>query len=187
MEGDLRVMALDSSSKACGWSVFDDGKLLAYGHFCQVGESHAERLMHFRGWLLDMFEDWTPDEVVYEVPFQGRTSHAFGVLTKYTAVIELAHFEAYAKEVPAANAIVAHAVKKAIKAPKPVTGRKHKSGSGVVHESNKKIVILMVNEYFGLSLKYKANDIKKAVSQDDDADAIALNWAWHIRRERGPA
>lgn len=174
----VRVLALDSSSKACGWAVFDDGKLLAYGHFQQVGEGHAERLVNFRLWLLEMFRDWEPTEIVYEVPFQGRTSYAFGVLTRYVAAIEMAHFEYMGAEVPDANAIVAHAVKKAINAPKPKTGKKK------THDANKRIVLLMVNEEFGLNLKFKANDVKKAVSQDDDADAIALGWAWHIRRER---
>ena len=177
-EGTLRVLALDSSSRACGWSVFDDGKLAGYGHYRQQGKGHAERLVNFRLWLLDMFARWAPAEVVYEVPFQSRNSHAFGVLTKYVAAIEIAHFEYKGEEVPEENAIVAHAVKKAIKAPKPQTGKKK------THDANKKIVLLMVNEHFGLNLKFKANDTTKSVSQDDDADAIALNWAWHIRRAR---
>jgi Holliday junction resolvasome RuvABC endonuclease subunit len=158
--------------------VFDDGQLLAYGHFSQVGGGHAERLMNFRVWLLKMFEEWKPAEIVYEMPFQGRTSFAFGVLTKYVAAIEMAHFEYKGEEVPDANSIAAHAVKKAIKAPRPKTGKAKR------HDANKKIVLLMVNERYGINLKFKANDLSKSVSQDDDADAIALNWAWHERRAK---
>jgi hypothetical protein len=55
---------------------------------------------------------------------------------------------------------------------------------GKDHESNKKIVVLLVNETFGLNLKFKANDTNQRVTQDDEADAIALNWAWH-RLNRG--
>lgn len=166
-----RVLALDSSSKACGWSIFDDGQLVAYGRYLQSGDGHGERLMHFRDWLVGVFTEWAPHVVIYEAPYQGpRRSNAYGVLTMYVAMITAAHFTVFGREISEECAMAAHAVKKAIGAKK-----------GENHEANKKIVVLMVNEAFGLSLKYKDHDTTKQVSQDDDADAIALNWAWHIR------
>lgn len=170
-----RVLALDSSSRACGWSIFDSGQLVAFGHFPQVGKGHGERLYHYRLWLLEMFRTWAPHVVIYEAPFQGRMRNAYAVLSKYVAVIEAAHFEHFREELAETSVVAAHVVKKAIGAEK-----------GRNHESNKKIVLLMVNEKFGLSLKFKANDVEKKSTQDDDADAIALNWAWHIR-QRGYA
>lgn len=163
-----RVLALDSSSKACGWSIFDDGQLVEYGRFLQSGEGHGERLMNFRTWLLSMFAGWQPTIVVYEAPYQGRMRNTYGILTRYVGVIESAHFEHFGKEVGKEESVPAHLVKKAIGAQK-----------GKDHDANKKIVVLLINRAFGLNLKFKANDTKKKVSQDDDADAIALNWAWH--------
>lgn len=165
-----RVLAFDSSSKACGWSIFDNGTLVAFGRHLQSGDGHGERLMSFREWALRMFAEWEPHLVIYEAPYQGRMRNTFGVLSKYVAMIEAAHFQHYGEEIREGAAVPAHLVKKLIGAKK-----------GKDHEANKKIVLLMVNQEFGLSLKFKANDTTKAVSQDDDADAIALNWAWHLK------
>lgn len=170
-----RVLAFDSSSRACGWSVFDDGKLITYGRFVQIGEGHGARLMHFRQWLLTMFGHWQPTLVIYEAPYQGRMRHTYGVLSKYIGAIESAHYEYFGGEVDETGIMPAHVIKKLIGAKK-----------GEDHEANKRIVVLLINAAFGLSLKYKENDLTKKVSQDDDADAIALNWAWHLkyRQER---
>lgn len=165
-----RVLAFDSSSKACGWSIFDNGTLVAYGRYLQSGDGHGERLMRFREWALQMFAEWAPHIVIYEAPYQGRMRNTFGVLSKYVAIIEAAHFQHYGVEIQEGAAVPAHLIKKLIGAKK-----------GKDHEANKKIVLLMVNQEFGLSLKFKANDTAKSVSQDDDADAIALNWAWHLK------
>lgn len=124
--------------------------------------------MRFRMWLLKMFEDWGPHLLIYEAPYQGRMKNTFGILSRYVGVIEATHFEHYEREIEKSEAVPAHMVKKAIGAKK-----------GEDHESNKKIVLLLVNETFGLSLKFKANDTNKRVTQDDEADAIALNWAWY--------
>lgn len=173
--GDVeRVLGFDSSSKACGWSVFDNGQLVAYGRYLQSGTGHGERLMHFRYWILHMFTHWAPHRVIFEAPYQGRMRNTFGVLSKYVAMIEAAHFEHYGREIGETGTMPAHLIKKLIGAKK-----------GKDHEANKKIVLLMINQQFGLSLKFKSNDVTKKVSQDDDADAIALNWAWHLKYRSG--
>lgn len=163
-----RVLALDSSSRACGWSVFDGGELLSHGFYKQQGSLHGEKLMNFRRWLLEMLERWEPHVLVYEAPYQGRMKNTFGILSRYVGIIEAAHFEHYGREIAKEEAVAAHMVKRAIGARK-----------GEDHEANKKIVLLLVNKHFGLNLKFKANDVNKKVTQDDEADAIALNWAWH--------
>ena len=124
--------------------------------------------MNFRRWLLTMYDGWRPDFVVYEAPYQGRMRNTFGILTRYVGQIESTHFEFFQRELEKEEAVAAHLVKKTIGAQK-----------GKDHDANKKIVVILINRVFGLNLKYKANDTRKTVSQDDDADAIALNWAWH--------
>lgn len=163
-----RVLALDSSSRACGWSIFDSGQLVAHGCYRQSGIGHGERLMRFRVWLLTMLREWAPHLLVYEAPYQGRMKNTFGVLSRYVGIIEAANYEYYEREFDKNAAVPAHLVKRAIKVKK-----------GKNHAENKRLVVALVNQQFGLSLKYKENDTTKKVTQDDEADAIALNWAWH--------
>lgn len=175
--GDVeRVLALDSSSRACGWAVFDNGELVEYGHYRQQGEGHGERLTNYASWLAQMFQDWQPTRVIYEAPYQGRMRNTYGILSRYVGVIEAVHFAWSGREFEKEEAVPAHLVKKAIGAQK-----------GKDHEQNKKIVLLLVNKRFGLNLRFKGNDISKKVTQDDDADAIALNWAWHRLYRSGDA
>lgn len=168
-----RVLALDSSSKCCGWSVFENGALVTQGRFIQQGKGHGQKLSAFRQWILQMLEEFAPTQLAYEKPYSGRMRNTFGILSRYAGVIEIAHFEHFGYELPEENALAAHLIKKVIGAKK-----------GKNHEQNKKIVLLMVNKAFGLSLKYKDNDPTKKTSQDDEADAIAVNWAWHLLRSR---
>lgn len=174
LTGVERVLALDPSSRCCGWSLFDSGELASFGRFVQKGEGHGERLMNFRTWLLEIFETTKPDILVYEAPYSGRMRNTFGVLSKYAGQIEAVCFEWTGQEIPKENAFPARMVKKLLGVKK-----------GADHEANKKNVLLLVNRLYGLGLKFKSNDLRKAVSQDDEADAIALNHAWHERYRQG--
>lgn len=163
------MLALDVSSKCVGWALFIDGELAQHGKYVQQGDAHGEKLSTFRAWVLKLCREVEPTQLVYEAPYSGRMRNTFGVLSRYAGIVELCHFEHFHSELPPANAVPAHQVKKAIGASK-----------GKSHEENKRIVLLLVNQVFGLALKYKANDTTKKVSQDDEADAIALGWAWHV-------
>jgi Holliday junction resolvasome RuvABC endonuclease subunit len=169
-DGTERVFALDISSVCCGWSIFDNGHLLTYGKYKQVGEGHGERMWNFHNWLLTMFNGWAPTEVVYEAPYAGPRRHAFSVLIRYAGVVQLTYFNWTGNELAEDNAVPANLVKKLIGAKK-----------GKNHEANKKIVLMLMNQLYGLNLKFKSKDPKKSVSQDDEADAIAVNLAWHVR------
>jgi Holliday junction resolvasome RuvABC endonuclease subunit len=162
-----RVLCLDVSSKCVGWAVFQDGELAQHGRYLQEGVGHGERLFHFHGWLLAMLSELEPTQLIYEAPYSGRMRFTFGVLSRYAGMVDAAHFQFFSEEIPSDNAVPAHLVKRAIGARK-----------GASHTDNKRIVLNMVNQVFGLSLKFKENDATKKVSQDDEADAIALGWAW---------
>lgn len=169
-DGDERVLALDVSSKCVGWAVFDNGVLTQHGRYVQQGEGHGERMMRFHTWLHETLAGTAPTFLIYEEPYRGRNGAVYGLLSRYAGVVETVHFEHFASEMPAHAIVRAKDVKRAIGAKK-----------GRSHEQNKKIVLLLINQVFGLSLKYKTNDPTKRISQDDEADAIALNWAWHIQ------
>lgn len=163
-----RVLALDFSSKCVGWSIFDNGEPIAQGKELQVGDGHGEKLYRFVDWLRMMFGGWKPDVVVYEAPYAGRMRHAFAVLNKYVAAIDFVHWEYYGKEVETSQAVPSHVVKRTIKAPK-----------GKNHEDNKRIMVKLMNETYGLGLKFKEHDTTRRYSDDDVADALAVNTAWH--------
>lgn len=166
-----RVLALDVSSRCVGWSEFSGGTLHRYGKFVVPGTPghHGERLQEFRVWLARLLRDLEPTVLIYEAPYSGRMRHTFGVLSRYAGVVEALHWEHFGTELLEPQAVPARTVKRAIQAPK-----------GKTHEENKRIVLRLVNERFGLSLRYKDNDPNKRVTEDDVADAIALNWAWHL-------
>lgn len=174
-EGVERVLGLDFSSVCCGWAIFDNGQLLTYGKYHQQGDGHGERMWNFHQWLLAMLEAWSPNELVYEAPYAGPRRHAFSVLSRYAGTVQLTHYAWKGADIPEENAVAANMVKKLIGAKK-----------GKNHEANKKIVLLMINQRYGLGLKFKSKDPKKTISQDDEADAIAVCWAWHERNRMGP-
>lgn len=171
-----RVLGLDISSRCVGWALFVGGVLAAHGRYRHRGTGHGERLAHFGPWLTTLLSELEPTQVAYEAPYSGRMRHTFGVLSKYVGVVESVHFSVYGAEIPPENAVAAHAVKRAIGARK-----------GRDHEENKRIVLLLVNQVFGLALKYKDHDDTKRVSEDDEADAIAVAWAWHLLCRTAPA
>jgi hypothetical protein len=170
-----RVLALDTSSSCIGWSLFEHGQLIDYGKWVVLGKGHGEKRLRFREWLHDKLVETSPHHLILEKPFAGRFPGAFAVLIRYVGVVEEVHVEHFGDEIPPANEVEAHLIKKTIGAAKG-RGKNHDA----VHDSNKVIVLALVNERFRLSLKWKQDDRKKTTTEDDIADAIALNWAWHL-------
>jgi Holliday junction resolvasome RuvABC endonuclease subunit len=179
-EGDERVLGLDTSSKCIGWAVFDNGQLTQHGRFVLPGKCHGEKLAALRVWLMQLLAEFRPTRLVYEAPYRGLNGTTFGVLSRYAGMVECCHFEHFLAGIPAEDAVPAKEVKRAIGAPSAKRGklaRSRKKGrapkrlADETHTQNKLIVLNMVNERFGLGLKLEEND---------ESDAIALTWAWHV-------
>lgn len=164
-----RLLALDISSVCVGWSLWDDGRLLEFGRYRQQGAEHGEKLVNFQQWLVDTFDTLDPDHVAFEAPYAGRRRHTFAVLSMYCAVVLMVHFERTGFEVPEENRVAAHQVKRRLQVRK-----------GASHTENKKIMVQWANETFGLSLSFDVKDKTKRKSQDDEADAIAVGYAWYL-------
>jgi hypothetical protein len=172
LAGDLgffRVLALDVSSRAAGWALFEAGDLQEYGVYYQEGDDHGERLGNFRTFLTGLLVSVSPTHVCYEEPYQGRHRSAYGVLQLYVSVILSTHFSHFGYEVPALNRVTAREVKRLNDMP-----------SGLTHEKNKAAAVVRVNDWYGLQLRY-AGESRKRDSDDDIADAILVNRAWHRR------
>lgn len=151
--------------------MFDDELLVDYGKYVQAGDDHGEKLCGFRTWLLEQYEKYQPDEVVFEAPYSGRRRFTFAVLSYYVSTIIESHFSYFGTELPKVNKVAAHAVKKLNQMPKAAS-----------HEGNKKQAVLLANQLYALGLKYKNNDKTKKVSDDDVADAVLLGRAWLVSR-----
>jgi Holliday junction resolvasome RuvABC endonuclease subunit len=168
----LRVLALDISSVCVGWSLFDDGAPSAHGKYLQQGEGHGEKLANFAEWLADTIFESQSDYVVIEKPYPGRNKNAYKVLTMYIGRVLESFWSLMGVELPDESFIPPQTVKAILSFPK-----------GEDHEANKRIAVTEINRLYGLALKYDRKDRKKTISDDDTADAIALNLAWHLKNK----
>ena len=173
LANDQRLLALDISSKAVGWSFWVNEELVRYDKFVLPEKlGHGGRLCHFRHELKILMADLSPTRVVYEAPYQGRMRYAFGVLSLYIGMLKATYYEVSGTDLADEDAIAAHLIKRRIGARR-----------GRDHDENKRIVVQLVNERFGIALAYDANDRSKHRSDDDVADAIALGWSVFISSE----
>lgn len=168
--GPGKVLGLDISSKFVGWAVFEDLEPRQHGLYRQQGKDHGEKLHTYLNWLLGIFKEFKPDNVVIELPFAGRRRKTFGILTLYTAVTMLAHWRYFSRELPEDNKLQAREIKHLMQVTK-----------GEDHDENKQIMTDAINRLFGLNLRFDATDTSKRYSEDDIADSYAVVLSWLIK------
>jgi Holliday junction resolvasome RuvABC endonuclease subunit len=162
-----RLLALDVSSRAVGWALFEHNKLLTYGKYEHVGDAHGEKLHNYLEWLAALFAEVHPTSVAVEAAFQGRHRNAFAVLTLYRAALLVAHMRTYGRELPDKNQIPPHLIKRVLAVPKGT------------HTENKARVVAVINQLYGTAFRFDAaRPDDKARNDDDIADAVAVGHAW---------
>ena len=62
----MKLLALDQASKTSGYSIFQDGKLIDYGHFTVNDESLGARLNKIRRKVVELIMDNDIDYVAFE-------------------------------------------------------------------------------------------------------------------------
>lgn len=82
-----KLLALDQSSRITGWAIFDQGKLIQFGHFCCEQPETADRLVDIRRRILNLIQDNEIEEVVFE-DIQLQTTVGNNVKT-YKALAEV--------------------------------------------------------------------------------------------------
>jgi hypothetical protein len=158
-------LCLDVSSRTVGWAVMTNQRLLRYGKFQPAPKGdHGEKLGDFLDWLIEQLAD--VDGLVVEVPYPGPKRNAYGVLRMYFAVVCMAYWARFGCELPEQSRIGPRAVKRVLGLGKQDT-----------YEARKAQMVAWVNQHYGLSLVYKANDDGR-VSDADIADAIGLGHAF---------
>lgn len=69
--GATRILALDQASHTSGYAVFDNNKLVAYGHFEASAADEVERYASIKSWVLSLIAAWRPDHIGIEgIQFQ---------------------------------------------------------------------------------------------------------------------
>lgn len=65
-EGTYRILALDAATNITGYSVYDDGILVAFGTYKAPSDETIARINYVKRWLLEAVSAWFPDFVGIE-------------------------------------------------------------------------------------------------------------------------
>lgn len=62
----MRLLALDQASRTSGYAIFENGKLIDYGHFTAISDELGERLFWIREKIAQLIADYGIDYVAFE-------------------------------------------------------------------------------------------------------------------------
>lgn len=107
-EDVYRVLALDQATHTTGYSIFDDGELVAFGIYIASGSNGLLRLMDNCDWLERMIDDWQPDffglEDIQYNPYGGQGHNTFKLLGQLMGALArtawLKGLDAHAAHIP---------------------------------------------------------------------------------------
>lgn len=82
----FRVLALDDATGTTGFSIYENGVLINYGHIIRTQRTAIQRISAVRRWLMYMIEVWQPDLVgIQDIQLQYnkiRNVQSFKVLAQ---------------------------------------------------------------------------------------------------------
>lgn len=146
--GVHRVLAIDQSSRANGYSVFDDTELVTYGVYECTKDTPLERIVDISEWLINMIHLWKPDEVGFEeTQYNSRTNH--NVFKLLSQVMGACMLTAAREETNVRTVLIA-------------TWRHHCGVKGRSRVDQKRSAQFLVKEWYDISVT------------DDESDAICL-------------
>lgn len=84
-----KLLALDQSSRVTGWAVFEDGKLIKYGHFTINNDDIGMRLSLIRDKVAALINEYKINELVFEdIQLQNTNNvKVFKILAEVFGVI----------------------------------------------------------------------------------------------------
>ena len=62
----VRILALDAATNITGYSLHDDGVLVAYGTYKAPESTTEERINNMKKWLITVIDEWQPDFIGLE-------------------------------------------------------------------------------------------------------------------------
>ena len=84
----MRMLALDASTTAVGWAVFEDGEYVESGVYRPTGADWWNRVTCYRAWLYSRSCECQPDVIAYELATgrhgNGHTDRVLGAVEYVT-------------------------------------------------------------------------------------------------------
>lgn len=160
----MRICGLDLSTSCSGWSIFEDGELITYGAIRPVSDDWRERIMQETMELAAILKKYSPEKVyVEDVPMKD------GKLT----IVKLGAVQGMILSLCAGfrlkpTFLLPSAWRREI-------GLFDGTRSGTTRDVLKEKAVKMVNEKFGLNLRWVAPKSKK--NDDDVAESILIAYS----------
>lgn len=143
-KGEYRILALDQASHICGWSVYSNKNLIAFGTFKTREDDEVARFHEVREWLAAMVENWEPDYVGIEgIQYQTNIGvTTFQTLARLQGVLlDYLYTERIPYKICPTN-----------------TWRTHCGVTGSTRSDKKRSIQLKIQEWYGLKLDEDAAD-----------------------------
>lgn len=168
----MKIMGIDASTTATGWSIFDKQKLIAYGVIKPKGEDWRERIMNESLVIKEIFEKYNPDKIYMEdVPMKKGASTLMKLGAVQGCVLSIA--ATYQIQI---DFLLPSQWRSSLNL---YDGTRE----GTHREVLKKKAIEVANEVFGLKLEWHGATSKK--TQDDIAEAILIAYSQSKQRRFG--
>lgn len=157
----FRILAFDQASITSGWSAFDDGELIKFGHWTSDGANSTDKIMKTKRWIANMIQTWKPDLVVFEDIQLQKFDGGEAVITYK----KLAHLQGVLENYCYENGYIYKIVPAA-------TWRSYNEVKGKSRSDKKKSAQFIVKELYDLNVT------------QDEADALLIGrWAAHDRKK----
>lgn len=76
------ILALDQATRTTGWAVFNDNKLISFGHWTETSENFGERILNIVNEIQKKINTFKPDKIYFEdIQLQNDTNRNIGVDT----------------------------------------------------------------------------------------------------------
>ena len=84
----MKIIAFDQASRTTGYSVFENGALIAHGKFTFEQTDFADRLTHIRNKVQSLITEYKPDKVLLEDIQLQENVETFKKLSEVYGVLE---------------------------------------------------------------------------------------------------
>lgn len=96
------VLSLDQASKTTGWAIFNDDKLIDFGHFTFEHSDIGQRLVAIRNKIKELINTYSPDYVIFEdIQQQNNVANnvqtfkvlaqVYGVISELLSELQIPH------------------------------------------------------------------------------------------------